>query len=118
MDDVLVLLQAIALGGRHRLYNVASGRNVSNRTLADLVGRELSIPVTFAPGAPHVTFPPVIVDRIRAEFGFVPRPFEAVLSQLIATSNPMQKNPLAIVASSDDRTPIANDAIAGTPPSQ
>jgi nucleoside-diphosphate-sugar epimerase len=86
LDEVLALCEAIALGGRHRLYNVASGRNVSNRTLAALIGKHLSVPVTFAPDAPRMTFPPIVIDRIRDEFGVTPKSFEAVFSQLIARS--------------------------------
>lgn len=83
LDDVTALAEAIALRGRHRLYNVASGRNVSHRLIADLLHRQTGTEVRFAPNAQRAIFPPIIVERVRSEFQLSPTPFEAVFSELV-----------------------------------
>jgi nucleoside-diphosphate-sugar epimerase len=83
LDDVTALLEVIALHGRHRIYNVASGRNVSNRLIAELLRRHTGAEVTFASNPPLVSFPPIAVDRVTREFGAPPTPFESVFSQIV-----------------------------------
>jgi nucleoside-diphosphate-sugar epimerase len=68
--DVADYLIDIATAGRHRVYNVASGRNVSNRELAARLEELTGATVTVAPGAPNVSYPPMDVTRVREEFGF------------------------------------------------
>jgi nucleoside-diphosphate-sugar epimerase len=73
LDDVVELLPRIALAGRHRLYNVAGGRNLSHRQWLDALQVQTGCAVELAPGAPCHVFPPVDIGRIRDEFGFAPR---------------------------------------------
>ena len=72
LEDVVGLLPRIALGGRERTYNVASGMNTSHADivarLVQLTGCQLSV----APGAARTSFPPIDIRRIRAEFDFAP----------------------------------------------
>ncbi len=74
IDDVVAMLPAIALGGRHRLYNLASGIRITHRTWVEAIARHFKASVTYLPAAPRVDFPPVSIARIAAEFGFSPRP--------------------------------------------
>jgi nucleoside-diphosphate-sugar epimerase len=83
LDDVIALLEVIAMQGRHRVYNVASGRNVPNWLIAELLRRHTGVEVTFAPGAPRVAFPPIKIDRIAREFGAPRTPFERLFADLI-----------------------------------
>ena len=83
LSYVLEIIEAIALGGRHRLYNVASGRNTSNRTIADLLHRHTGAELTFTPNAPRIAFPPIVVDRARTEFSATPMPFETAFAEFI-----------------------------------
>ena len=69
VDDVARLLLQIARGGRHRIYNVASGIDVSN---ADLVAALPGCHVEVAPDAPTVRFPSIDVSRLREEFDVPP----------------------------------------------
>ena len=71
IDDVVRLLPAIARGGRHGLYNLASGVNVANRELIGAVSAATGcqIRMTGQGGAPA---PLVSIDRLRDEFGFAP----------------------------------------------
>jgi nucleoside-diphosphate-sugar epimerase len=83
LHDVDRALEAIALRGSHRLYNVASGVSTSNATLARLISAALAVETTFTPGAPTLTFPDVDVSRLRQEFGFTPTPFEETFARMI-----------------------------------
>ena len=72
VDDAVRLLVQIALHGRERVYNVASGVNVTNEELTAAIARRTGCKVTVAPDAERIVFPPVDVAAIRAEFGFTP----------------------------------------------
>lgn len=72
IDDVVTLLAAIAQSGRQRLYNVASGINVSNGELLgrirELTGCELEVSAQ----ARTIAFPRISIERARREFDFSP----------------------------------------------
>ncbi|MCW2992098.1 MAG: Nucleoside-diphosphate-sugar epimerase [Solirubrobacterales bacterium] len=70
--DVVAILARIAAGGRERVYNVASGRTVTNRELSDALMRLTGCEREVAPAAPVRRRPPVCTVRIRDEFGFAP----------------------------------------------
>ena len=83
IDDVLDLIFQISTAGRHRVYNVASGTNVSNR---DIVGRLAELTgcgVEVAAGAPTVRFPQISTGRIADEFGFKPKDVLEDLGDLV-----------------------------------
>jgi nucleoside-diphosphate-sugar epimerase len=82
LSDVTLLCEAIAIRGQQRLYNVAAGRNVSHRTIADLVARHTGATVKFAPNAPKQQFPPIAIDLIQREFGAKPLAFETAFAQM------------------------------------
>ena len=63
------LLPALAMHGRRRLYNVASGHNTSHGEIADALRRAFGWQVTFAAGAPDVRFPKINIGRVADEFG-------------------------------------------------
>lgn len=83
VDDAVDMLLAIGTRGGSGIYNVASGVNTTHRELLDVVRRETGCVVDVAPDAPPQVFPPVRIDRIRAEFAFTPRPLHAVLPPLL-----------------------------------
>jgi len=84
VDDVTDLLVKIALGGRHRLYNIASGRQVSHQAIVEALAAATGCRVEVAPAAPSVRFPAIDTSRIREEFGFVPREVLDALPALAA----------------------------------
>jgi len=83
ISDVVQLSEAIVTRGRHRLYNVAAGRNISHRIIADLVRRQTGVEVKFAPNGPKQSFRPIAIDLIRSEFDAKPLPFESVFPQIL-----------------------------------
>jgi nucleoside-diphosphate-sugar epimerase len=74
IDDVIELLPRIALEGKCRCYNLASGRNISLGEIVGVIERELASVGEWRPDAPTVIYPITDIDRIRTEFTFKPRP--------------------------------------------
>jgi nucleoside-diphosphate-sugar epimerase len=72
VSDVVRLLTRIALGGRERVYNVASGAGVTNASLTEALARLTGCEVAVLPGAPRLERPAVDTERVRGEFGFEP----------------------------------------------
>jgi len=72
VKDVVDCLIRIATSGRERIYNLASGVNVSNRRLTETLRHLTGCRVEVAPESPSVTFPPINIDRVRSEFNFNP----------------------------------------------
>lgn len=70
VNDVVKILPVISLRGRHRVYNVASGKNVNNKALADRLKQLTGCSVEVDKGAPRVRMPRISIRRIKKEFGF------------------------------------------------
>jgi nucleoside-diphosphate-sugar epimerase len=83
IDDVCGLLERIVLRGKSRLYNVASGVNVSNESIGALIVHSLAAKVKFAVEAPRVVFPPIDTSRICSEFKFSATPFDMSFERLV-----------------------------------
>ena len=84
LDEVLELLTRIALNGRQTVYNVASGRAVSNEVISAELVRLTGCRVDCVPDAPLLSFPLIDASRIREEFGFVPRSVLQMLPTLVS----------------------------------
>lgn len=85
VDDVAEVLVKIALRGRERIYNVASGVSLTNAELADAIARLSGCSVTFAPDAAPAVFPRIDIERIRSEFGFATMPLINALPSLLGS---------------------------------
>ncbi|AHK45163.1 MULTISPECIES: SDR family oxidoreductase [Ensifer] len=72
IDDAVKLLTQIAENGQETIYNVASGQQTSNADWVTGLARHTGCRVDVADHAPTITFPPIDIDRIRAEFAFKP----------------------------------------------
>lgn len=83
IHDVCCLLAVIAASGRHRIYNVASGENTSNKTIANLLERS-GVPISFEDGARDVAYPRIDIGCVRDEFGYQPTPFETSFERLVS----------------------------------
>ncbi len=70
IDDVAPLLVNIALHGTQKLYNVASGVNLTHREIVRTIGARVSV----RENAPSIRFPRIDITRIREEFAFTPTP--------------------------------------------
>jgi len=72
VHDVVDAVIGVAEGGHQRIYNVASGVNVSNGALSERLSELTGCRVEVAPGAPSVSFPEISVERLRREVAFDP----------------------------------------------
>ena len=70
VDDATDCIMEIATTGRHRIYNVGTGRPVSNRELAERFRELTGCEVERLPGGASLCRPQLSVDRVRQEFGF------------------------------------------------
>lgn len=75
VGDAVRALERIAISAEHRLYNVASGRNVSHGDIAGALRDATGCDIEVAPGAPRVLFPRIDTSRIAAEFVPPERPW-------------------------------------------
>jgi len=66
---VVRLLPAMTTTGRHRIYNLASGRNISHATLAERLRAITGWRTGFAADAPASTQRPIDTTRLNDEFG-------------------------------------------------
>lgn len=85
IDDVVEMLTRIAVYGQARIYNLASGKNVSHREWTDKIESLLPCEIEYQPDAPLHTFPEMDVSQLVSEFGFSPRPVLSILPELIAS---------------------------------
>lgn len=80
LDDVVELLPRIAVQGRERIYNVASGVQITHAQWVERLAALTGCTVNVAPEAPTVLFAPIDTQRIRAEFNYQPRSALSVLT--------------------------------------
>lgn len=83
IEDVVKILPQVAEAGRHRIYNLASGRNVTNNELAQGLKKLTGCAVTVDDDAAHVTFPQISIARVAREFGFSPQSLDQHLPSLV-----------------------------------
>lgn len=68
IGDVVRALALIAIDGRERIYNVASGETVSHEQLLDGLSEMTGCTWSTAPDSPHVGFPSITTGRIATAF--------------------------------------------------
>jgi len=83
LEDVVDILPKIAVSGKQRIYNVASGRNTSNRELVEALRGLTGCRVMVAEDAPAIRFPPLDIARLRADFDFDPKWVVEMLPNLL-----------------------------------
>jgi len=72
IDAAVTALLNIALHGRQKVYNVASGQNVSNHEIVERLSVLTGCRVEARLGAVAVKFPLMGVERLRSEFDWKP----------------------------------------------
>lgn len=91
VDDAMKALIAVALRGRHRLYNVAAGMNVTNAQVGALLRAITGCRISYIENPPEVVFPSIDVRRFDEEFR-IPR---ASLSSMMEAIVDLYKTALA-----------------------
>jgi nucleoside-diphosphate-sugar epimerase len=72
INDVVKLLYKISLGGEQRLYNLASGKNVSNKEIIDRISSKIKFSFHYEENLPKITFPLIDVSKLKEEFRYIP----------------------------------------------
>jgi len=83
VEDVVRALRAIARGGHHRVYNVASGRNTSHAALLDGLASATGCRSEVPPSAPLTRFPPISVARLRGLIDWKPMPVTEAIPAIV-----------------------------------
>ena len=83
LDDVVQILAKIAFEGREQIYNVASGQQVANYQLLEVLRQRTGCDIECKVDSPLLGFPPIDITRVQKAFNFSPRPILAALPQLI-----------------------------------
>lgn len=84
VEDAVAALARIALFGRERLYNVASGVSTTHDRIAAMLRETRGVEVAFRRGAPLRRFPPIDVARLTGEFGLPAMGVEASLRRFFS----------------------------------
>jgi nucleoside-diphosphate-sugar epimerase len=79
IDDVVAVLEKICLSGEQRIYNVASGVNLTNERIIDMIKNKIACQVHFSKNVPTITFPLINNKRLVDEFAFLPSEFQSNL---------------------------------------
>jgi nucleoside-diphosphate-sugar epimerase len=93
IDDLCRMIEQIAVGGHHRLYNLASGSPVTHAEIAEVIEREMSSSVAFADGGPLRAFPTIDVARISGEIDFRPASLLERLPTMLARTTEVAAEP-------------------------
>jgi len=93
LDEVTRLLPLIAMDGKHRIYNLASGANTTHAAIVRLLRSHTGWHVAFAPNAPTLRFPPINVARITTEFGATLSNFSDQFATLVTDGQEVQCSP-------------------------
>lgn len=90
MDDVCEALIHIATRGNRHIYNVASGANITNSRLFDIITEQTGCRITASPpkGVTSVTAPTIDVQALSEDFAMIPRSIADALPKLIAGNRP------------------------------
>lgn len=72
VENVVDALLKISTDGKHPVYNVASGINVSNRELLERVTHLTGCQIEVSPDAETVRFPLISIERVSTEFNYRP----------------------------------------------
>ena len=83
LQDVIDWLPKIAREGKARIYNLASGTNLTNEMWTKSLQALVDCQVTYNPEAPTNSFPQISISELQKEFSFSPRSAFEVLPDLI-----------------------------------
>ncbi len=83
VDDVVRVLPEIAIKGKYKIYNVATGKNITVgqiiSKLYDLTGCGFEV----SKDARKICYPVISIDQIKEEFGFIPASIIDDLGKLV-----------------------------------
>lgn len=72
INDVINILPKICVDGKNQIYNVASGTNLSSKSIIDKIVQIMPVDIEVIPDAKEYSFPPINIDLLKNEFDFKP----------------------------------------------
>jgi nucleoside-diphosphate-sugar epimerase len=72
VHDVVRILPEIAVKGKNKIYNVASGENITAGQIVDTLSKLTGCIVEVDSNAERICFPSINISRIKEEFNFTP----------------------------------------------
>ena len=87
IKDVVNVLPKIAVHGSHKIYNVASGENITNGQIANILSRLTGCNVEVDENAKRIFYPNICVSRVKEEFAFTPAMITDDLNELVTKYN-------------------------------
>lgn len=81
--DAIDLILKIASHGQHRIYNVASGHNITNAAIVAAIAEVSGCSISIAPNAPSRRLAPINTTRIQNEFGFSPKIVLEIVAKIV-----------------------------------
>jgi len=85
IQDAVKVLHDIACKGKCRIYNVASGNNVTHREVLAAIKQNIDFDVIVNPRAPRTVFKTINIERMKSEFDCRPKPPFKELPEIIKT---------------------------------
>lgn len=83
VNDVANLLIHIAHNGKHRMYNISSGANTTNKQWVERISHYTGCEVEVASNEKTIKFPIMNIHRLQTEFNFKPQNCLDMLEDLI-----------------------------------
>lgn len=83
ISDVVELLIKISYAGKERIYNVASGINVSNKDIVNQIREITGCSVNVISQPKHIVFPVINISATQKEFEFKPQSVLDLLPDLV-----------------------------------
>jgi nucleoside-diphosphate-sugar epimerase len=85
IESVTDLLIALAKKGNNEIYNIASGENISNAEIIEMLKIYFDFKYSFDEQAKEIIFPRINIDKIKNQFNYSPSDNKEYLFQLIKT---------------------------------
>jgi nucleoside-diphosphate-sugar epimerase len=82
IDDAVELILNIARRGKNPVYNVASGKNLSNREVVEAIQTAIPCTLVVDSAANSIRFAPIDTGLIKSEFQFKPRSIPQYIEEL------------------------------------
>lgn len=83
LDDAVGLLMRIVFEGEDKIYNVASGQQVSAYALIEVLRNLTGCELEYSAQLPLQSFPRIDITRLQKAFGFSPSPILEYLPEII-----------------------------------
>ncbi|HBG49145.1 MAG TPA: NAD-dependent epimerase/dehydratase [Cyanobacteria bacterium UBA9971] len=72
INDVIKLITKIAIEGKEKIYNIASGNNINNQEIIDILRLFMDFSIEINENAQEIIFPQINIEKIKKEFNFHP----------------------------------------------